>query len=77
MLHSDICWKFLKIYFQCYDEDTIEAMTMEMEMMTNPELVEKRKALKDRTGAATPGSFDPSRSHVVPVIQAEENGHRV
>ena len=31
--------------FQCYDEKTIEDMTDEMEMMTNPNLVEKRKEI--------------------------------
>ena len=34
--------------FQCYDEKTIEDMTDEMEMMTNPNLVEKRKEMKEQ-----------------------------
>ena len=33
--------------FQCYDEKTIEDMTDEMEMMSNPNLVEKRKEMKE------------------------------
>ena len=34
--------------FQCYDEKTIEDMTDEMEMMSNPNLVEKRKEMKEQ-----------------------------
>jgi hypothetical protein len=42
-------------------------MTDEMEMMTNPELVEKRKELKAETGQL--GGFNPAKSHVLPVIE--------
>ena len=34
--------------FQCYAETTIADMTDEMEMMTNPSLVEKRKEMKEQ-----------------------------
>merc|ERR1712192_349040 len=33
---------------ECYDEKTIEDMTDEMEVMSNPNLVEKRKEMKEQ-----------------------------
>merc|ERR1712200_297894 len=55
---------------ECYDEGTIEEMTEEMEMMTNPDLVEKRKELKTESGQL--GAFDPTKSHVLPVIEMHD-----
>jgi len=54
---------------ECYDEKTIEDMTDEMEMMTNPNLVEKRKEMKEqKTGGPTHG-YDPAKSQVIPVLE--------
>ena len=56
-----------------------------MEMMTNPDLVEKRKELKTESGQVNDmrsfsslstshqlGAFDPTKSHVLPVIEMHD-----
>ena len=48
MFHKKTMNEKIKRMFQCYDEKTIEDMTDEMEMMSNPNLVEKRKEMKEQ-----------------------------
>ena len=50
--------------FQCYDEKTIEDMTDEMEMMTNPNLVEKRKEMKEQKAGG------PVRIHQLQILSS-------
>ena len=47
-MHRSLAKKYMFDMFQCYDEKTIEDMTDEMEMMSNPNLVEKRKEMKEQ-----------------------------
>merc|ERR1712181_163971 len=57
---------------ECYDEKTIEDMTDEMEMMSNPNLVEKRKEMKEQKTGGPVHGYDPAKSQVIPVL-AEHN----
>merc|ERR1712165_413817 len=64
---------------ECYDEAVIEEMTEDREMLTNPELVEKRKDLQStRVQHDNPliqqkmMNFDPRKSNVLTTLAAEE-----
>ena len=64
---------------ECYDEAVIEEMTEDREMLTNPELVEKRKDLQTtRMQHDNPlvqqkmQQFDPRKSNVLTTLAAEE-----
>jgi hypothetical protein len=61
---------------ECYDETVIEEMTEDREMLTNPELVEKRKELhktqENPLIAQKMMNFDPRRSNVLTTLAAEE-----
>merc|ERR1719283_741250 len=62
---------------ECYDEAVIEEMTEDREMLTNPELVEKRKDLQS-TRHDNPlisqkmMKFDPTKSNILSTLAAEE-----
>ena len=70
--------KFDSAFFQCYDEAVIEEMTEDREMLTNPELVEKRKDLQSNMRNENPlvqqkmQQFDPRKSNVLTTLAAEE-----
>jgi len=63
---------------ECYDEAVIEEMTEDREMLTNPELVEKRKDLQTTRQHDNPlvqqkmQQFDPRKSNVLTTLAAEE-----
>lgn len=64
---------------ECYDEAVIEEMTEDREMLTNPELVEKRKDLQiqhprneNPLVAQKMRAFDPRQSNVLTTLAAEE-----
>jgi hypothetical protein len=62
---------------ECYDEAVIEEMTEDREMLTNPELVEKRKDLQQNKNdnpilAQKMQKFDPRQSNVLSTLAAEE-----
>ena len=64
---------------ECYDEAVIEEMTEDREMLTNPELVEKRKDLQStRVQHDNPliqqkmMNFDPRKAKVLTTLAAEE-----
>merc|ERR1712203_295153 len=63
---------------ECYDEAVIEEMTEDREMLTNPELVEKRKGLQTTRQHDNPlvqqkmQQFDPRKSNVLTTLAAEE-----
>lgn len=72
-------WSYVKpVYFQCYDEAVIEEMTEDREMLTNPELVEKRKDLQSNMRNENPlvqqkmQQFDPRKSNVLTTLQSVE-----
>merc|ERR1712203_382205 len=60
---------------ECYDEAVIEEMTEDREMLTNPELVEKRKDLQSNMRNENPlvqqkmQQFDPRKSNVLTTLQ--------
>merc|ERR1719186_175092 len=63
---------------ECYDEAVIEEMTEDREMLTNPDLVEKRKDLQTTRQHDNPlvqqkmQQFDPRKSNVLTTLAAEE-----
>ncbi len=63
---------------ECYDEAVIEEMTEDREMLTNPELVEKRKDLQSNMRNENPlvqqkmQQFDPRKSNVLTTLQSVE-----
>jgi len=62
---------------ECYDEAVIEEMTEDREMLTNPELVEKRKDLQavrhdNPLVQQKMQQFDPRKSNVLTTLAAEE-----
>ena len=65
------------LYCQCYDEAVIEEMTEDREMLTNPELVEKRKDLQavrhdNPLVQQKMQQFDPRKSNVLTTLALEE-----
>ena len=70
--------KFDSAFFQCYDEAMIDEMAEDREMLTNPELVEKRKDLQSNMRNENPlvqqkmQQFDPRKSNVLTTLQSVE-----
>ena len=59
---------------QCYDESVIDEMTEEVQMQTNPLLMEVKKEIQSMIGNNT---FDPKKSNVLPTLAAEEKWENV
>merc|ERR1712106_349756 len=63
---------------ECYDDAVIEEMTEDREMLTNPELVEKRKDLQHDNPMVQQNmrQFDPRQSNVLGALAAEEKNYK-
>ena len=52
---------------QCYDEAVLDEMTEEVQMQTNPLLLETKREIQSGNN-----TFNPKKSNVLPTIAADE-----